>query len=149
MRQSHNWLKRKYKQKSHGINRESWYELIEPHRFIEENINIHPPLTEYKIMVFNYKALFLYVKQEDHHQPILYILPEFDLLDVFLCVSRNKSIGAQVPIPSKTNLRLMMDFAIVVMTSYCGPEKQLYIYVMTSYCGPEKQLYKFKTYHDY
>eukprot|EP01084_Bolivina_argentea_P022253 41357_1 len=40
IKKSKHWLQRKYKNKANRINFESWYELIKPRVFIEENLNI-------------------------------------------------------------------------------------------------------------
>eukprot|EP01084_Bolivina_argentea_P097622 175492_1 len=117
MRVSNNWLQRKYKVQYKNINREEWYLHMTPRRFIEENINIDYDkyhMTEYKIMVLNYRCLFLYVIEKTNHDPQfnplnMYLLPEFKLLNVSWVVPPNKDFN--VKIPSKENLNKMMKFA--------------------------------------
>eukprot|EP01084_Bolivina_argentea_P314438 544637_1 len=108
------WSRRKHKVSKKV---EGWYQLIKPHIFIEENLNINPqeyPMIEYKLHVFNYKALFCYVVKKgnfpNNQTYILnnYILPEFEYLNIHWSSWSNNSY---MEFPKPQNLNLMIKFA--------------------------------------
>eukprot|EP01084_Bolivina_argentea_P059660 108965_1 len=108
------WSHKRYHQKSNGINREPWYMFIQQHVFIEENLNINSEnhMTEYKIMVFNGKALYLYVtgKGLPRFDPLnLYLLPEFSLLNVTWANPPHRDFNVNKPV--NDNLNKMIKFA--------------------------------------
>eukprot|EP01084_Bolivina_argentea_P143298 251687_1 len=121
------WVRRKWKVSKKV---EPWYGLIRPHGFIEEYLNIDInkeiskyQMVEYKINVFNFKAVFGYIGVKRNFSADfpdngtthwlnnynLYILPEFHFLNIYWGRHDNKRYD--LPMPSKENLNLMIQFA--------------------------------------
>eukprot|EP01084_Bolivina_argentea_P026021 48368_1 len=113
------WMRKKYKKiyhkekKSEKINVEKWYELINPVVFIERKLNpIGHNFIEYKINVYNYKSLLLYVTEKYDSGDWFcncYVLPEFKLLNITWLDPPD--INRNVPIPHKETLNQMMKFS--------------------------------------